>query len=82
MKRNRKDPILSACGMRPRHSSDPDDALRIGAQGTDEEDQAAVDMTGAIPNAKSLIMCAGAMKLDDALGKPSVVRAFLRVRKQ
>ena len=41
MKRNRKDPILSACGMRPRHSSDPDDALRIGAQGTNEEDQAA-----------------------------------------
>jgi hypothetical protein len=31
---------------------------------------------------QSLITCAGAMKLDEALGKPSVVRAFLRVRKQ
>jgi hypothetical protein len=38
-------------------------------------------MTGAIPDAIS-ITCAGAMKLDEDLGKPSVVRAFLRVRKQ
>jgi hypothetical protein len=37
LKRNRKDPILSVFGMRPRHSSAPDDALRIGAQGTDEK---------------------------------------------
>ena len=32
---------MSGRGMRPRHSSDPDDALRIGAQGADEESQAA-----------------------------------------
>ena len=33
---------MSVRGMR-RHSSKPDDALRIGAQGTDEEDQAAAE---------------------------------------
>ena len=34
---------MSARDMRRRHSSKPDDALRIGAQGTDEEDQAAAE---------------------------------------
>ena len=67
---------MSGRGMRPRHSSDPDDALRIGAQGTNEEDQAA-----AARQVQSLMQISDHVRWRDEIRRRfgethSIVRAF------